>query len=134
MNKETYFFFIKHLIFVLISLFLLIAISIQEKDKLIKFLLFLFFISILLLALVPVFGVEIKGSKRWWDFPLLPIFQPVELVKPLFVIFVAKIIILNEKVNVYRRYLYSFLILLLIVIVLINQPDLGQTLLLKLLS
>jgi len=132
MNKQTYFFFIKHLIFVSISLFLLIAISIQEKNKLIKFLLFLFLISILLLFLVPVLGVEIKGSKRWLDFPLLPIFQPVELVKPLFIIFVAKIIVLNEKTNIHRRYLYSFLVLLLVVIFLINQPDLGQTLLLTL--
>ena len=66
------------------------------------------------------------------DFPFLPIFQPVELVKPLFIIFVAKIIILNEKNNIYRRYLYSFLVLLLIAIFLINQPDLGQTLLLLL--
>ena len=131
MNKETYFFFIKHLIFVFISLFLLIVISIQEKNKLIKFLLFLFLISVLLLSLVPVFGVEIKGAKRWMDFPLLPIFQPIELVKPLFIIFVAKIIILNEKTNIYRRYLYSFLVLLLIVMFLVNQPDLGQTLLLS---
>ena len=130
MDKETYFFFIKHLIFVSISLFLLIAISIQEKNKLIKFLFFLFLISIVLLFLTLVVGVEIKGSKRWVGFDPLPRFQPVELVKPLFIIFVAKIIVLNEKVNVYRRYLYSFLVLLLIVIVLINQPDLGQTLLL----
>ena len=36
----------------------------------------------------------------------------------------------NEKINLYKRYLYSFLVLLLIVIFLINQPDLGQTLLL----
>ena len=132
MNKQTYFFFIKHLIFVSISLFLILAISIQEKNKLIKFLLFLFFISILILALVPVFGVEIKGSKRFMDLRIFPLFQPVELVKPLFIIFVAKIIILNEKINVYRRYLYSFLVLLLIVLFLINQPDLGQTLLLTL--
>jgi len=132
MNKQTYFFFIKHLIFVSISLFLIFVISIQEKNRLINFLPFLFFISILILVLVPVFGVEIKGSKRWLDFPLLPIFQPVELVKPLFIIFVAKIIVLNEKTNIHRRYLYSFLVLLLVVIFLINQPDLGQTLLLTL--
>tara|TARA_B100000678_G_scaffold118866_1_gene99754 strand:+ start:489 stop:1634 length:1146 start_codon:yes stop_codon:yes gene_type:complete len=132
LNKQTYFFFIKHLIFVSISLFLILAISIQEKDKLIKFLPFLFFISILILALVPVFGVEIKGSKRFMDLRIFPLFQPVELVKPLFIIFVAKIIILNEKINVYRRYLYSFLVLLLVVLFLINQPDLGQTLLLTL--
>ena len=130
MNKQTYFFFIKHLIFVSISLFLLIAISIQEKNKLIKFLIYLFLVSIVLLLLTLVVGVEIKGAKRWMGFDPLPRFQPVELVKPLFIIFVAKIIVLNEKTNIYRRYLYSFLVLLLIVIILINQPDLGQTLLL----
>ena len=130
MNKQTYFFFIKHLIFVLFSLFLLTTISIQDKKKLIEFLPYLFFISLLLLFLIPVFGVEVKGSKRWMDFPLLPRFQPVELVKPLFIIFVAKIIILNEKVNIYKRHLYSFLVLFIIVLFLIIQPDLGQTLLL----
>ena len=130
MNKETYFFFIRHLIFVSISLFLVIGISIQDKKKLIKFLPFLFFISILLLFLVPIFGIEVKGSKRWMDLPLLPRFQPIELVKPLFIIFVAKIIVLNDKTNIYKRYLYSFLILFLIVIFLLNQPDIGQTLLL----
>ena len=132
MNKETYFFFIKHLFFVSISLLLILLISIPEKKKLIKVLLFLFFISILILALVPIFGVEIKGSKRWMDFPILPLFQPVELVKPLFVIFVAKIIVLNEKINIYKRYLYSFLALLFISIFLIYQPDLGQAFLLTL--
>ena len=130
MNKQTYFFFLKHLIFVSISLSLIFAISIQEKKKLIKFLFFLFIISIFILALVPIFGIEIKGSRRWIGFPFLPIFQPVELVKPLFIIFVAKIIMINEENKIYKRYLYSFLILLLIVIFLINQPDLGQTLLL----
>ena len=134
MNKQTYFFFIKHFIFVSISLFLILAISIQEKDKLIKYLSFLFFISVLILALVPIYGVEIKGSKRWLDFPFLPLplFQPIELVKPLFIIFIAKIIISNEKNNIYKRYLYSFLVLLIIVMFLVNQPDLGQTLLLVL--
>lgn len=130
MNKQTYFFFIKHLIFVCFSLFLLIAISIQDKKKLIKFLPYLFFISLLLLSLIPVLGTEVKGSKRWMDFPFLPRFQPVELVKPLFIIFIAKIIILNEKTNIYKRYLYSFALLFIIVFFLINQPDLGQTLLL----
>ena len=64
------------------------------------------------------------------DFYILPIFQPVELVKPLFIIFITKIITQNEKDNIYLRYLYSFLVLLLIVAFLVNQPDLGQTLLL----
>jgi len=130
LNKQTYYFFVKHLIFVSISLALLISISVQDKKKIILFLPLIFFISILILSLVPIYGVEVKGSKRWMDLPLLPRFQPVEFVKPLFIVFVAKIIVLNEKMNIYNRYLYSFLILLIIVIFLVNQPDLGQTLLL----
>ena len=132
MNKQTYFFFIKHLVFVSISLFLIFLISIQDKKKLINFLPIIFLISVLILALVPVFGVEIKGSKRWMDFPFLPLFQPVELVKPLLIIFFAKIIVINENTNIYKRYLYSFLILFFVSIFLINQPDLGQTFLLTL--
>ena len=132
MNKQTYFFFIKHLIFVIISLFLICIISIQKKNNLIKYLFFLFFISVFILALVPIIGIEYKGSKRWIDFPFFPTFQPVELVKPLFIIFVAKIIVLDEKNKIYTRYVYSFLVLLIVAMLLINQPDLGQTLLLTL--
>ena len=132
MNKQTYFFFIKHLIFVSISLFLIFMISIQEKDKLIKILTYLFILSVVLLFLTLIVGVEIKGSRRWIDFGFFARFQPVELLKPLFIIFVAKIIVLNEKTDIYKRYFYSFVILLIIIIILINQPDLGQTLLLTL--
>ena len=131
-NKETYFFFLKHFIFVFISLFLLLIISIQSKNKLMQFLPYLFIISVILLCVIPILGVEVKGSKRWLDLPFLPRFQPIELVKPFFIVFSAKIIILNEKTNLYTRYLYSFLVLLLIVIFLIYQPDIGQTLLLLL--
>jgi cell division protein FtsW len=130
MNKQTYFFFIKHFVFVFISLSLIIVISIIEKDKLIKYLPLLFFVSLIILFLVPIYGIEIKGSKRWMDLPFLPTFQPVELVKPLFIVFAAKIIVLSEKNNIYKRYFYSFLILFFISVFLINQPDIGQTLLL----
>jgi len=130
MDKQTYFFFTKHLFFVCISLFLIVAISIQDKKILIKFLPYLFFIFLLFLFLVPVFGVEVKGAKRWMDLPFLPRFQPIELVKPMFIIFIAKIIILPEKISIYKRHLYSFVVLFIIILLLIYQPDLGQTLLL----
>jgi len=130
MNKQTYFFFIKHFFFVSISLLFLVLISIQDKNKLIRFLPYLFIFSVLLLCLIPFFGTEVKGSKRWLDLPFLPRLQPIELVKPLLIIYLAKIIILNNKIKIYNRYLLSFLVLLIIVMLLINQPDLGQTLLL----
>ena len=75
-------------------------------------------------------GIEVKGAKRWIDLTLLPRFQPIELVKPLFILLVAKIIVLGDQKNIYIRYLSSFFILFFIVVLLINQPDLGQSLLL----
>ena len=109
MNKQTYFFFTKHFIFVFISLILFLSISIFNSNKLIRLLPYLFLISILLLCLVPLFGAEVKGSKRWLDLPFFPRFQPIELVKPLFIVFVAKIITLNDELNIYKRYFYTFI-------------------------
>jgi len=130
LDKETYFFFTRHFIFVLISIFLLIIISLLDKVQVIKSLVPIFIISLILLMLVPIVGVEVKGSKRWLDIFFLPRFQPIELVKPLFIIFVAKIIVINDNKNMYMRYAVSFTILFLIIVLLVNQPDLGQTLLL----
>ena len=108
LNKQTYFFFIKHLIFVSVSLLLIFMISIQEKEKLIKILTYLFILSIFLLFLTLIVGVEIKGSRRWMGFDPLPRFQPVELLKPLFIIFVARIIVLNEKIDRVKTLLICF--------------------------
>jgi len=102
----------------------------QEKEFLIKYLPLLFIISILLLSLVPLVGIDVKGSKRWLDFPLMPRFQPIELVKPFFIVFIAKVLVQDVNQNIYKRYVYSFFISMLIIVLLINQPDLGQSLLL----
>ena len=64
MNKETYFFFIKHFIFVLISLFLLIGISIQEKEKIMKLLPPIFFISIFFSFISSFFWNRSKRIKK----------------------------------------------------------------------
>ena len=44
--------------------------------------LILFLICTFFLILVPFFGVEVKGSKRWLNFGFLPRFQPIEILKP----------------------------------------------------
>ena len=127
LNKETYFFFIKHFFFVLISIILLLAISIQNRNTIKKFILPLFIISFIFLIMVPFIGVEVKGSKRWLDLIFLPKFQPVEIIKPLFVILIAKIVVSEKNLNQYYKYLLSLLVLLPVLFLLVNQPDIGQT-------
>ncbi len=68
LETNSYFFFFKHLIFVIIGLVLMFILSYIEQETLYKFSLYIFFITLFLLFLVPIIGVEIKGSKRWLNF------------------------------------------------------------------
>ena len=85
---------------------------------------FLFF-----LILVPFFGVEVKGSKRWMDLFFLPRFQPIELLKPFLIVFIAIILSDENNKNIYYKYFLSFLIIIPVILLLIIQPDIGQSLL-----
>ena len=129
LNTNSYYFFIKHLLFIGIGIFFIIFFSSLNHNDLIKvsnilFLLFLFF-----LILVPFFGVEVKGSKRWLDIPFLPRFQPIELLKPFLIVIVANVLSYENNKNIYYKYLLSFLIIIPIILLLVTQPDIGQSLL-----
>jgi cell division protein FtsW len=78
---------------------------------------------------VPVFGVEVKGAKRWLDFYFFRL-QPIELLKPFFILTTVKILTSENLQNSQIRYLFSFLLLASVIILLIDQPDLGQSILL----
>ena len=65
LNKDYYFFFTKHLAFTTLALSVMFSISAIETTLLKKLVVPLFIISFLLLALVPIIGVEVKGAKRW---------------------------------------------------------------------
>ncbi len=129
LNKDYYFFFSKHLIFVLASMLIMFLISFIELKILKKLIIPVFLILSLLLILVPLIGVEVNGAKRWLDFYFFK-FQPIELIKPFFVLAIANILTTYGKRTSNISYLFSFLILSAIVILLINQPDIGQSILL----
>ena len=131
LNKDYYFFFSKHLIFTIIALAIMIIISIIETSVLKKFILPLFATSFILLALVPIIGVEVKGAKRWLDLYFFRL-QPIEVLKPFFILASVKILTLEKFQNSQIKYLLSFLLLTLVIILLVNQPDLGQSILLVL--
>ena len=129
LNKDYYFFFSKHLIFTSLALTIMILISIIDTKILKRFIIPLFVISFLFLALVPLIGVEVKGAKRWLDFHFFRL-QPIEILKPFFILATVKILTLENFKNSKINYLLSFLILVLVIILLIDQPDLGQSILL----
>jgi len=129
LNTNTYYFFIKHLFFIFLGISLLISFSFIDQNRLLNMSKILFVVSFITLALIPFIGIEVKGSARWLDVPFFPRFQPIELVKPFFIIMVSLILSLKDRNNLYIKYLFSLGIVIPIILFLISQPDIGQTLL-----
>ena len=129
LNKDYYFFFSKHLIFTFLALVIMILISTISTHILKKMIIPLFIFSFIFLALVPLIGVEVKGAKRWLDFYFFRL-QPIEILKPFFILVTVKILTSEKFQNSQIKYFFSFLLLSSVIILLIDQPDLGQSILL----
>ena len=129
LNTNSYFFFFKHLIYIFIGIFIIFTFSSLKTDQLFHYSYFLFFVTLISLFLVPIIGVEVKGSKRWIDLFFLPRFQPIELLKPFLIIMISTILCSVRSSNLYLKYLLSIFLVSIISLFLIIQPDIGQTLL-----
>ena len=129
LNKNYYFFFQKHLIYACASFLIMIIISTLNTDLINRSLIPIFIFFVLLLLLVPFLGVEVKGAKRWLNFYIFR-FQPIEFVKPFFILVVAQIISSSKIKSLNLSHIISFIFLSIITLLLLIQPDVGQTILL----
>jgi len=128
LNTNSYYFFIKHLAFILLGFVIMFIFSLIKEDYLIKLSIGLFVLSFLLLLSVAFIGVEIKGSRRWLDLPFLPRFQPVELIKPFYIVILSSLLN-HQKYNLYFKYMLTLFLIVPIILLLISQPDIGQSIL-----
>ena len=129
LETNNYFFFFKHLVYIFLGIAILIFFSSLSEKNLFRLSIFLFFISLFFLFLVPIVGTEVHGAKRWLDLFFLPRFQPIELVKPFTIIFLATILSSEKNIHIYYKYFVSFIVIVPISFLLMMQPDIGQTLL-----
>tara|TARA_B100000963_G_scaffold329294_1_gene318495 strand:+ start:2782 stop:3960 length:1179 start_codon:yes stop_codon:yes gene_type:complete len=129
LEKDSYFFFTKHFIFTISALIIMFIMSLIKTEFLIKLVIPLFIISFLFLALVPIIGIEVKGAKRWLDLYFFRL-QPIEILKPLFILITVQILTLKKFQNSQIQYFLSFTLLISVIILLVEQPDLGQSILL----
>tara|TARA_A100001011_G_scaffold230233_1_gene238347 strand:+ start:163 stop:1290 length:1128 start_codon:yes stop_codon:yes gene_type:complete len=129
LNKDYYFFFTKHLIFTVLAISIMIIISFIKTEVLIKLVFPAFIVSFIFLVMVPIIGTEAKGAKRWLNLYFFSL-QPIEILKPFFILMTVKILTYQSFQNAHIKYLLSFILLCCIIILLIDQPDLGQSILL----
>jgi cell division protein FtsW len=108
-----------------VTIGLMWLVSLQTPATVRRIAFVVFAVAMVLLVLTPVVGAEIKGARRWINLPLLSL-QPSEFVKPCFAVVTAWL--LSEQ-KLRRRFpgnLIALALLLLIVAILIAQPDIGM--------
>ena len=85
-----------------------------------------FLLCFVALGLLPFFGTDFgKGAVRWYGLGFASV-QPSEFLKPGFIVTVAWLISASGQINGAPGRLWSFILTMLVVALLIIQPDFGQ--------
>ncbi len=114
-------------IYGLISFCVIIFLSTTSVSVVRRFGIIGFFLVVIALALLPIFGTDFgKGAVRWFSLNWLTI-QPSEYLKPFFVVFISWIVAGNIHSNSRAGLILSFFSMAICVFLLTLQPDLGQT-------
>ena len=125
--ESRYILFYKHFFFSVTGLAILLSFSFFDNEKIKKIGLIFFFIFGISLILVHFIGVDVKGSRRWLNLFFFRV-QPIEFVKP-FLILIIALILNKEKISIKLRFFITIPVILSIIILLLAQPDYGQSLL-----
>ena len=117
--------FSKQLFFVIASVFIFLFIQILPYSFFTKYSSILYVLSIISLAGLFLFGSEINGALAWYQFGGFSL-QPSEFAKPFTALALAKYLSdINSNIKTIKTQFYSFLIILIPIILIILQPDPG---------
>ena len=120
------FFLQRQILWVLMGVPLMLGVSMLTKDAARRFALGGCALFFLLLALVPFIGVETNGAHRWIQLPGFQL-QPIEFLKPFFVVGTAWLFAMRFEDRTLPVIPVGAVSLMLIVGLLVVQPDFGQS-------
>jgi cell division protein FtsW len=121
-------FTIRHGIFLIPAIALLIGLSFLTPKQVRRAAFILFIICIPLLLAVLFLGAEVKGSRRWISIVGFSL-QPSEFIKPAFVVITAWLFAENSRRPEIPGNLFAIILFGIVGALLIAQPDFGQTML-----
>jgi len=119
-------FIIRHGLFTLPALGILVATSLLSPRKARLLALGMLIASIVLMFMTLRFGVEVKGARRWISFAGQSV-QPSEFVKPAFAVIGAWLFAESMQQKGVPARIMATAIMGVIVVGLLLQPDIGQT-------
>ncbi len=119
-------YFYRQIGWIIISLPVMLAISMQPRERLRRLSLLGAVVCLIALALVPMLGAEVNGAKRWLNLGVGQ-FQPSEFLKPFFVVAMAWLLSLREMDKSLPIFTFSAVLTALVAFLLMRQPDFGST-------
>ena len=125
---DPFHFFNRHVIFLVPSIVVMIAVSFLSPRQIRRMALIVFAISVVLIVATLLFGPEVKGAKRWITILGLNI-QASESAKPAFVVLVAWLFAESARRPEMPATSMAMALLLTLVSLLVLEPDFGQTML-----
>ena len=131
LTNDKYELVIRQVLFYVLGIFLIFIINKIKLEKILKYSFYIYIINIILLVLVLFLGIEINGTKAWFQVPLIGTIQPSEFMKIGLILYLAKII---EKSNLKNTKDEIILITKALIITLIPslitflEPDTGAVL------
>ncbi len=112
--------------FAVVALAVLLAVSMMSPLRLRRWGVVAFGLSVVALALLPVFGTDFgKGAMRWYSLKVVSV-QPSEFLKPAFAIFAGWLMAASTDIGGPPGRAMSFVVAVLLTMVLAMQPDFGQ--------
>jgi cell division protein FtsW len=119
-------YFYRQLVWILVALPVMLRVSMMTRANARRFCLVgaLFFTG--LLFLVPFWGVEVNGARRWLGVGFAQ-FQPSEFLKPLYIVSIAWLLSLKTQDSGLPVVSLSAIVTGLIALLLMQQPNFGET-------
>lgn len=125
---DPFHFFSRHVMFLAPSFTVLVGVSFLSPRSIRRSALIIFTISIILIVVTLAIGPEVKGSRRW--ITLLGVnIQASEIAKPSFVVIAAWLFAESTKRPEMPATSMALVLLLMLVSLLVMEPDFGQTML-----
>jgi cell division protein FtsW len=125
---DTFHFATRQIIFMIPALAVLLGVSFLNARQVRRLSIIMLVVCLAAMAVVLFVGVEVKGARRWISLAGLSI-QPSEFLKPAFVIVCAWLFAEHKRQPDIPGNLLAMLLLVVVLALLVAQPDLGQTML-----
>jgi cell division protein FtsW len=131
LNLDAFHFVNRHILFLAPTIVVLLATSFLKPRQIRRVALIVFLVSLMLVAVTPFFGAEIKGARRWLVILGVNV-QPSEFLKPAFVVLIAWLFGESTRRPEMPANSAALALLLMVIALLVMQPDFGQTMLIAL--